>query len=197
MSKRVDIISQQTVFKKAIFEIIEARLRHEHYNGTMSDEIIRLNLNRGDSVAAIIHNVVDDTLLFTEQFRYPTYRGEGTGWLLETPAGMIDAADDDPRAAMERELVEEIGYSTQDLQHISTFFVSPGGSSERIHLFYARVQPTQQTESGGGVRSEGEDIRTVAIARKDALAKMMRGEIQDAKTLIGLQWLRMQQPREV
>ncbi len=188
MPKKVDILSKEEVFKKAFFRIEKVRLRHELYNGEMSRELTRLNFNRGDSVAALIHQTDDDTLILTEQFRYPAYV-KGEGWLVEVPAGTVEEGEE-PVETMHRELEEEIGYRTDEFRHIHTFFVSPGGTSERIHLFYARVESEDKISKGGGVPLEGEDIRALIISVDDALEMLEEGKIMDAKTLIALQWLK-------
>lgn len=192
MDKRVEIIEQKQVFKQWIFEIEETKLRHEKYNGKMSDEVVRLTFKRGDSVAAVIHNQARQTVLLTEQFRFPTY-ANGDGWVMELPAGSIDKPDENPEHAMRREIEEEIGYTVKNLEHISTFYVSPGGTSERIHLFYASVEEKDKLTAGGGLDEEKEDIRTVHISVNDIMTKIKNGAIMDAKTIIGLQWLRMRQ----
>jgi nudix-type nucleoside diphosphatase (YffH/AdpP family) len=191
MTRRVQIIAQNEVFKKGIFRIDEAKLRYERYNGQMSDEITRLNLKRGDSVAAVVHDPDADTVVLTEQFRYPTYEKSG-GWLLELPAGVVNADEEkDPQKTIQRELLEEIGYQVEKIERISTFYVSPGGSDERIHLYYAAVNPTSQTGKGGGLAEEGEDIKVVVLKVNAALSMMDDGQLQDAKTIIGLQWLQL------
>lgn len=187
MPEKVEIIRRETVFEKAIFRVEQATLRHETYAGELSEERVRLSLERGDAAAAIVHDITNDTLLMTEQFRYPTY-SKGNGWLAELPAGMIDT-DEDPADAMRRELVEEIGYEVDTLHPIHTFFLSPGGSSERIHLFYARVRPTDKTSDGGGVPTEGEDIRTMVLPMNEVEMALNSDRFNDAKTIIGLQWL--------
>jgi ADP-ribose pyrophosphatase len=189
MSKRVEIISKTEVFKKAIFRIEEAQLRHELYNGTMSEKLTRLNLERGDSVAAIMHDRDADTVILTEQFRYCAY-DKGPGWMLEIPAGSVEK-DEDPADTMRREIKEEIGYEVERIKHLCTFYVSPGGTSERILLYYASVTPKQQTSQGGGLVEEGEDIRILTMKVNQALRKIDTGEIVDAKTIIGLQWLQL------
>lgn len=189
MPKRVELIEKKEIFKKFIFTIEEAQLRHEKYDGTMSDTLTRLNLNRGDSVAAILHDTTDDTILFTEQFRYPTY-SKGPGWLLEIVAGMIDG-DEEPAIAMRREITEEVGYAVRTLHKINTFYLSPGGTSERIHLFYASVTKEDKVAVGGGVKYEGEDIRSVLLSTDEAMRKMANDEISDAKSLIALQWFQI------
>ena len=190
MKKRVDIVSETEIFKKLIFRIVEGRFRFQRYDGNMSDEIVRLNLDRGDSVAAVLHDTTDDTIVLTEQYRYPTH-GKGPGWMLELPAGVLDA-DEKPEQSVRREIVEEVGYEVSSMEPICTFYVSPGGTSERILLFYARVTPSARISAGGGVASEGEDIRTVHIPVAEALARVRDGDIVDAKTIIGLQWLELE-----
>ncbi|RMF76699.1 MAG: NUDIX hydrolase [Chloroflexi bacterium] len=192
--KQIEIIHTRTIFDRRIsessrFQLKETRLRYERYDGTMSDEIVRLNLERGDSAAVLIHNQAKDVLLFTEQFRYPTYE-KGPGWMLEVTAGMVDEGEN-PAETMRRELQEEIGYQVQSLQKISTFYVSPGGTSERIHLFYASVTDSDRTGKGGGLAREGEDIRTVALSVDEAIKMVESGEICDAKTMIAVQWLQL------
>jgi len=190
MSKRVKINGKKVAFKQAIFQIDEAHLQYEKFNGQMSEEIVRLNLNRGDSVAAIVHRTADDSLILAEQFRFSTYE-KGPGWILEIPAGIIEDKDSNAEDTMRREIVEEVGYRVNKLQHIHTFYLSPGGTSERIFLFYAAVSAKDKVSDGGGLPDEAEDIRTEIILVDDLLAKLKAGEIIDAKTIIGLQWLQI------
>jgi nudix-type nucleoside diphosphatase (YffH/AdpP family) len=189
MPSYVKIIHEKQVFSRSIFRIIRVKLQHEKYDGSRTPVITRLVLERGDSVAAVIHDPQADTVILTEQFRYPTYH-KGPGWILELPAGMVEAGED-PAVTMQRELVEEVGYTVNSLKHINTFYLSPGGTSERILLYYANALPTQQTTAGGGLDDEGEDIRRIIMPVDEALAKIASGEIIDAKTIIGLQWLQL------
>jgi hypothetical protein len=77
-----------------------------------------------------------------------------------------------------------------DFEHISTFFPSSGGSSERIYLYYAEVSGEQaKFKETGGLIGEDEDIKAVEITLPEALAKIKSGEIADAKTIIGIYWL--------
>ena len=191
MPRRVEILKRKTAYQKAFFRVEEITLRHERFDGELTDPIERICLDRGDSTAAVIHDVKADRLILVEQFRFPAY-DKGPGWLLELPAGAVMPDEQaDPARTMRRELREEIGYDVADLRHINTFYPSPGGSSERIHLYYARVSPAQQVGDGGGVSDEGEYIRRVALPVSEALERLERGEILDGKTLIGLQWLQI------
>lgn len=192
---RVEIDHQEIIFRKFFFRIEEARLRHERYDGSMSDEMVRLNFDRGDSAAVVLHDPEQDTVILTEQFRYPTH-AKGPGWLLEIPAGTVEEdEDDDPIRTMRREIMEEIGYHVENLEHISNFYLTPGGSSERIHLYYGTVSPQDRKGAGGGVLSEGEDIRILSMPVARAFAMIESGHLVDAKSIIGLQWLQLNHAR--
>jgi len=188
MPQKVEIISEKRIFD-GFFKIDEAHLRYQLFNGEMSPELTRLNFNRGDSAAVILHDPMLDTLIMTEQFRYPTYTKDHA-WVLEIPAGTIEANENaDPMLTLRRELMEEIGYRVNSFRKVASFFVSPGGTSERIHLFYAAISPKDKVATGGGLAAEGENVKMVTMGVKEALYKITTGDIMDAKTIIGLQWL--------
>lgn len=184
---KVELLSQRVIFDD-FFRIEEARIRYERFDGTMSPVVRRLNFDRGDAVAAVVQDTDTGDLLFTNQFKYPTYSGTG-GWVIEAVAGMIAGAES-PEAALVRELREELGYDPRRVEHVATFYVSPGGSSERVWLFYATVDIRSRTGPGGGLPSEGEDIQIRRMSMRQAWDAIDVGELHDAKTLIGLLWLR-------
>lgn len=189
MKRRVEILRKKEIFKRHIFRIEEAQFQHERYNGEMSEVLTRLSFERGESAAVVIHDPKTDKVVFTEQFRYSTYE-KGPGWMLEIPAGTVDDADDDdPKVTIRRELMEEIGYDVARFRKVVSFYVSPGATSERIHLYYATATPRAKKGKGGGLVSEGEDIRVVSMTFAEAMKKIETGDIVDAKSIIGLQWL--------
>ena len=190
MKKIINIIQRQQIFHRFVFRIDELKLQHERYDGTMSAEITRLVLDRGDSVAMLLHDPEKDCILFCEQFRAPTL-DKDSGWLVEVPAGVLESGED-PAECARRETVEETGYAPRLLRRIACVYLSPGASSERIHLFYAEVSLADQIGAGGGLPEEGEDIRLIQLPVVEALAKATAGEIQDAKTLIAIQWFGLQ-----
>ncbi len=170
------------------FKVDEAEVSFERADGSMTPPARRLVFERGDSVAAVVYHRDSDCLLFAEQFRYPTV-GKGSGWLLEVVAGMIDRGES-PETALRREIEEELGFALTRCEPIATFFVSPGGSSERIWLYYAEVSEDGRVGSGGGVAAEQEEIRIVSMSTATAMDALREGALVDAKTIIGLQWLR-------
>lgn len=184
---KVDIQSEKRIFDDK-FKVEEAMLQYERFDGQMSKTVRRLNFERGDSVAAVVFNRDIEKILLINEFRYSTYH-KGPGWINEVVAGMRDEHEQ-PEEAMRREMKEEIGYSAGELTHIATFYVSPGGTSERIMLYYTEVGNADRTSQGGGLASENEDIKLVELSPQQAWQMLDAGEIIDAKTIIGLTWLR-------
>ncbi len=185
--KKVEITSRRRILDD-FFKVDEVTVSFERFNGSMSPPQRRLVFERGDSVAAIMLDIDRQVLLFTHQFRLPT-QASGPGWIVECVAGMIGAGEK-PAVALRREIEEELGYEMARLTPIAAFYVSPGGSSERVFLYYAEVRPAYRTMPGGGKPSEGEDIQTIEVPLADLDKIIDGGRIIDAKTLIGLLWLR-------
>jgi ADP-ribose pyrophosphatase len=185
--KKVSIENKQYILED-VFKVEEAHLRYERFNGRMSEVVRRISLERGDSVAVLIFNLTTEKIILVNQFRYPSYKN-GHGWITEIIAGILDPGET-PEQTARREVDEEIGLSVSRLEHISTFYPSPGGSSERIHLFYTEVSGENAKYRGtGGLVSEGEDTLAVELSLEEALGRVRSGEIMDAKTIIAIYWL--------
>ena len=183
---KVEIHDRRRVFD-GFFKIEQVKLKYERFDGTMSPLITRLNFERGDSVAAVVFNVDTQKVILVNQFKYPSYE-KGPGWITELVAGMIDSGES-PEEAIRREILEEIGYETIRVEHINTFYVSPGGSSERIVLFYAEVENSGSHGPGGGLASEAEDIRMIELTPEEVEKMLTSKAIEDAKSIIALTWL--------
>jgi ADP-ribose pyrophosphatase len=190
---KVEILATRRVFD-GFFKIDEATLRFERFNGGMSNVVRRLCFERGDSVAAVIVNVDTRRVLLVSQFKYPTY-AKGPGWLTELMAGTIDRGED-ARSAVTREVLEETGYRVMEPEPICTFYVTPGGSSERIVLWYIEVRNADKVQAGGGAAAENEDIRMIEVPLDQVDTLIDSGSIEDAKTLLGLMWLQRRRARK-
>jgi ADP-ribose pyrophosphatase len=187
MPKRVQI-TRKNLLLDDFFKVEEAQVSYEQVDGSMSPPVRRLKLDRGDSVAALLHHEERDAVVLVHQFKYPTY-DKGPGWITEVVAGMIDEGET-PDSAIRREILEETGYRADTLQFISSFYVSPGGSSERIFLYYAEISGAGPSETAGGRPEEHEDIHVLELPLDEAFRQLDAGEIIDAKTVIALMWLR-------
>jgi nudix-type nucleoside diphosphatase (YffH/AdpP family) len=184
---KVEVISRRRVFD-GFFKIDEARLRFERYDGSMGEEVRRLNFERGDSAAALLVDGKARKVYLVEQFMYPTLAKAG-GWMETVAAGMIEKGET-PKQAIRREILEETGFAAKRIEAIATFFVSPGGSSERIFLFCALISYSARVAAGGGVASEHEDIKLVAWRVDKFLARIAAGGFPDAKTIVAGYWLK-------
>ena len=197
---RVEISSRSTPYEfqsshgHVLFSMEEALVSHERFDGRMSPAVKRVNFSRGDSVAVLLYAGETDEIVLVEQFRYPVYASypeserAGRGWILETVAGIKDARGPD---VARREILEETGYTLQgELEHLTTVYVSPGGTSERTELYLARVNRLDGVRRHAGLESEAEDIRPHTIPFAEALRMVADGRIIDAKTVIALYMLK-------
>jgi nudix-type nucleoside diphosphatase (YffH/AdpP family) len=189
-----------------LFRIVEARLRYRRFDGRMSEPITRVNFERGDAVGVLLHDAEQDTVVLVRQFRYPVYaalsaearqgKGAREAWLLEIVAGVIESDRSAPEVGR-RELLEEAGYTVEGaLNFIGTIYPSPGGSSERIHLYWAEVRAAEPAGTGGGLEDEGEDTEVVVLPFRAAMDMIARGEIRDGKTILTLQHLALLQAQD-
>jgi ADP-ribose pyrophosphatase len=135
---------------------------------------------------AIVALDSDDRVLMVRQYRLAARQA-----LLEIPAGTLDVADDgtieDPDLAARRELEEETGVRAGSWQRLARFYSAPGFTSELMHLYLATdLRPADGRRLGP---DEDEHLILERLPWRDALAAADRGEIADAKSLVGLLWL--------
>ncbi len=182
------VVHKKRFVYEDFFKIEEAEVSFEKYNGQMSPPVRRLSFERGDAVAVIIFNSETEKVFLIEQFRYPTY-GTDSGWLTEVVAGMVKKGES-PEETVRREVLEEVGYRVDCLTPIDTFYTSPGGSSERIFLFYTEVTNADRITNGGGLELEHEDIRLIEYTLPKLWNALEAGDFHDAKTIIALMWLK-------
>ena len=115
-------------------------------------------------------------------------------YLLEACAGIVDPGET-PEEAARREAQEEIGLEIGELRKIGTILPSAGTLTERMHLFIAEVSAEDARRNGGGNPHEGEDIEVVEVPLVELFDMARRGEIEDAKTLVLVQRLMLEERR--
>jgi ADP-ribose pyrophosphatase len=188
VAKTAVVHARKRVFD-GFFKIDAVTFSVSRYGGGKLENVARLVFERGDSAAALIHDTERDVVILTEQFRIATHK-KGPGWLVEAAAGSIDEGET-PEACIKREIREEIGYDVKKLTPIARFYVSPGGTSERIFLYYAPVKPRQLVDAEArGLASEHEDVERVELPLRDFFRRLERGAFEDAKLLMAAWWLR-------
>jgi ADP-ribose pyrophosphatase len=162
------ILSSQKVFDGRVFNVTvdtvsEGELTYQrevvHHNGS-----------------AVIVPVFDDgTVALVKQYRHPAVR-----YLLEVPAGTLGKGER-PEIGAARELKEELGLVAARLEKLSEFFVSPGFCEEKMWVYLAT-----ELSKGEQALEDDEIIEVVRLPIADALEMITSGEIEDAKTIIGL-----------
>lgn len=163
-----EILATRSIYDGKIFDVVESEIRHDDVQ--YKREIV---IHKGSAV--IIPVFADGKVALVRQYRYAAEK-----FLLEVPAGTLNK-DEDPQLGAERELEEEIGVRAGKVEKLTEFYVSPGFLTEKMHLFLATdLTPTKQN-------LEVDEILTVErLSFSDAFALIRRGEIEDAKTIIGL-----------
>ncbi|MDR6180010.1 nudix-type nucleoside diphosphatase (YffH/AdpP family) [Pseudomonas sp. SORGH_AS 211] len=147
----------------------------------------RETYDRGNGATILLYDRERRTVLLIRQFRLPTLgNGLDDGLLVETPAGLLDAAA--PEARIKAEVEEETGYRLDNVQHLFDAFMSPGSVTELLHFFAAEYRADQRIADGGGLHEEGEDIELLELPFDEALAMARDGRLLDGKTIMLLQY---------
>ncbi|AXT59746.1 NUDIX hydrolase [Aquimarina sp. AD10] len=182
-------VLNEELLHDGFLKIRKAIISHDRFSNDKPLECERELVDKGDFAAVLIYERDTDQLLFIKQFRYPTVK-YGDGWILEIPAGGIEEGEDPVECAI-REVEEETGYKiSSDLKHITTCYSTPGGSTERMLLYYAEVSENDQVTKGGGLQDEGEDIQLCKYPTSE-IDRLLCTEIVDSKTIIALQWFKL------
>lgn len=188
MNRDYEVLSRTPGYR-GHFRVDELKLRHHLFAGGWSEILERELIDRGDAVGVIPYDPASDTLVMVEQFRVGLIGRDDSPWLLEFVAGLVGEGESAEEVA-HRESAEEAGLELLALEKVGRFYLSPGGSTECLQLFCARVR---SPPCGGlfGLRGEGEDIRVHVLPRESALAMMAKGDLASAWVVLGLQWLQM------
>lgn len=146
--------------------------------------------DRGNGAGILLYNQEQKTIILTRQFRLPAYlNGNETGMMVEVCAGLLD--QDHPEQCIIRETEEETGYRIQSVQKIMEAYMSPGAITEILHLFVGQYDASMKVNDGGGLEHEQEEIEVIEIAFADAYKMIATGEIKDAKTILLLQYAKI------
>ena len=146
--------------------------------------------DRGNGAGILLYNQEQKTIVLTRQFRLPSYlNGNETGMMIEVCAGLLD--HDHPEQCIIRETEEETGYRIKSVQKVCETYMSPGAITEILHLFIGEYDASMKVHEGGGLEHEQEEIQVIEMPFEDAYKMMGIGEIKDAKTIILLQYAKI------
>jgi len=168
-------------------------LRRATYDWLRSDGTwqtqMRESYDMGDGAAVLPYDAKTGMLLLIRQFRWPVFEAGYKKTFIEAIAGKLDG--DDPAACVRREAMEEAGARIQNERRVFHSFMSPGALTEQLSLFVADYDSTEPRQGGGGHVHEGEDITVLEMTLDEAMAMIASAEITDAKTIMLLQWLKL------
>lgn len=186
----VIIESQETVYS-GFFTIEKFHVRHPLFGGGMSETIDREMMDRGDAAALVPYDPVRDTIVLVEQFRIGALAAKAEHvWQLEIVAGVIDKEGENAENVAYRECEEEAGITPMNIRKILSYYPSAGGCSESIALYVGCVDSSKAV-GVHGVEEENEDIRVHVVKRETAIQWIEEGKIENAASIIGIQWLQM------
>ena len=170
--------------------IDRVRLKCRLFQGGWSQEFYREVLLREPGVGILLYDPHLDKVLLVEQFRIGCVDDQRNGpWALELVAGLLEDGETPAEVAI-REAHEETGMQVEGLLPVCEYYNSPGGSAEKMTVFCASFAAGL---AGGifGVATESENIRTVILSREEALDAIASGRLNNAMSIIALQWLQL------
>ena len=146
--------------------------------------------DRGDGAAILLYNPTKKTIILTKQFRMPSYlNGNETGMMIEVCAGLLD--ENNPEACIIKEVEEETGFKIANPKKVFELYSTPGAVTERIYYFIAEYNDGMKISAGGGLEEEHEEIEVLEINFETAMEMVSKGEIIDAKTVVLLQYAKL------
>ncbi|MBS1773890.1 MAG: NUDIX hydrolase [Bacteroidetes bacterium] len=184
--RKVNIIDRKLVLDD-FYKMEETTFQYELPDGSMTEPVTRLCLLNRDSVAGVVFNTDTQKAILVRQFRYAGYV-RGDGWITEVVAGKLEHGSL-PEDDMKREVIEEVGYETKRIEYITMVYASPGGSTERIFLYYIEVDNNGKVADGGGLEHESEHIEIIEYSIDELKMALKNNLIPDAKSVLACQYL--------
>lgn len=184
----VEILSKKTLYQ-GFFKMVKYAFKHKLFKGGWSDVVEREIFERGHAIAVLPYDPVLDEFVMIEQVRIGALPTSSSPWLLEVVAGIIDEGET-PEDVCCREAKEEAGLNIQKLHKALSYLSSPGGTTERLHVYVGLVDASN-AKGVHGLDYESEDILVHRVPSSVALDWINQGKIDNAATLIALQWFAM------
>ncbi|MEY4474627.1 MAG: hypothetical protein RL248_394 [Pseudomonadota bacterium] len=182
----VEIMTRESLYK-GFFSLYLYRFRHRLFNGKMSGEVTREIFERGHAAVLLPYDPWRDEVVLIEQLRIAAIDSSPSPWLLEVIAGMIEKGET-VEEVVRREAKEEAGIHIGRCKPVLSYLASPGGASERLSIMVGEVDAS--TAAGiHGLAEENEDIRVHVVNREQAYRWVEEGSIDNAASIIALQWL--------
>ena len=171
------------------FAVEEMDLQYRRFDGSLSNVVNRGALIVGQASVVLPYDPARDAVLLVEQFRAPLFMsGDRAPWVWEPVAGLVDAGET-PEQTARRETMEEAGLVLDQLEKAGRVYSSTGSSSEFLNLFVGICDLGQVPDEGGGLDSEGEDIRSRIISFDDLMTDVDADRFRDMPLVTTALWL--------
>ena len=157
-------------------------------DGSTVDRVIE---DHGNAVCVLPYDPVRRTAILVQQLRAPALYAAKQQHFLEAIAGRIDDGED-AENSVRREAVEEAGLQLRALDLVAKASAMPGVSTEQMDLFLGEYSAADRVSAGGGIDGENIEVLEIPLAKLAAMADS--GALQDMKTLLLLQTLRLRRP---
>jgi len=182
-------ITQNQILSDNWYTLRKITYEYEKKDGTTETQS-REAYDRGNGAAILLYNKTTKNVILTRQFRMPTYlNGNQSGMMIEACAGLLDT--ENAEECIRRETEEETGYAIKDVKKIFEVYMSPGSVTEILHFFVGEYTNDMKVNDGGGLDEEQENIEVLEIPFEEALQMIANGEIKDAKTIMLLQYAKI------
>ena len=170
------------------FKLVRLSYDYPRFQGDRAQVVAHEVLLRPEAVVVIGYDARKDVVVLIEQLRSGLVAcGADAPWLIEVVAGLCEP-DEPVHSSAVRELKEETGLATDVLIPIASYWVSPGGSSEKVHAYCALVD-SEAADDYGGLASEGENIKIITLSRLDLLDALHARQLNNSATVLCAQWL--------
>lgn len=178
-------IVEQTTLSKGWTELSSYDIDYTDSNGE-THRLKREIYHRTPAATILLYDPKRRTVVLVRQFRLAAHLNGDDGWIVETPAGLLDG--EEPEAAIRREAIEETGFRVRDVRFLFKAYMSPGAVTEIVHFFAAVIDTGDRISAGGGLAEEHEDIEVMEVPLSEAMTMIADGAIIDGKTIMLLQW---------
>ncbi|MDF1695951.1 MAG: GDP-mannose pyrophosphatase NudK [Saprospiraceae bacterium] len=183
------VIKEQQLLSDNWYKLYKVTFDYLLSNGKWQKQI-REVYDRGNGATILLFNSKSKNVVLTKQFRMPTFlNGNADGMVIEACAGLLD--NENPEACIRRETNEETGYRVKEIKKIFEAYMSPGAVTEILHFYIGEYDNQMKTGVGGGLPEEQEDIEVLELSFEEAYAMISTGEIKDAKTILLLQYAKI------
>jgi len=170
------VTDSHMIFKGKVFDV---KVDEIEYNGTGNKASRQVAVHPGGAVVVAVKD--NGKIILISQYRYPHNQ-----IILELPAGKLEKGED-PKICAERELMEETGYTSNNITKLGKIFTTPGFCDEVLHIYLAK-----NLIEGDHAREEGEEgMQMFEMTLDEIEEKIRNGEIVDAKTICGIQMYRL------